>query len=127
MTSLPGMTIGRLVSVCGAIGVSTSASTRGMHDRPAGRQVVGRRSGGAGDDQAVGLDLRHEPVPTDTDSSMIRDSAALVNTTSLSTMRESKRSRVAVRVGGEHRALVEGRGAVEDRSSDGRARRCASR
>jgi hypothetical protein len=33
------------------------------------------------------------PVLTETDSSMMRESAALPNTTSFSTMRESKRSR----------------------------------
>ena len=74
--TLPGMTIGRLVSVCGAIGVSTRHPPR-VDDRAAGREVVCRRAGRAGDDQPSAFTSITSSLPTDTDSSMIRDSAAL--------------------------------------------------
>ena len=37
-----------------------------VHDRPAGREVVGGRAGGARDDQAVGADAHHgwSPIAT---------------------------------------------------------------
>ena len=56
------MTIGRLVSVCGAIGVMHQRVDARLHDRTAGGQVVGGRSGRRRDDQAVGLDARDELV-----------------------------------------------------------------
>ena len=54
-------TSGRLVSVCGQIGVSTIASQVRRQDRPAGRQRVGGRAGRRRDDHAVGLVGRDRP------------------------------------------------------------------
>ena len=73
-----GITTGRLVSMCGAIGVSSDRVDGGMDDRSARREVVGGRSGRARDDQAVGAHAHDRLVadrrPT---SSMMRDSAPL--------------------------------------------------
>ena len=49
-----GTAIGRCVSACGATGTSANAGTCGCEDRAAGRQRVGGRAGGRGDDDAVG-------------------------------------------------------------------------
>ena len=77
MRAVAGSTSGRFVSVCGAIGVSTSASTRRMHDRAAGRQVVGGRSGRRRDDQTVGLHVTDElAVDVDVDLDHARQRAA---------------------------------------------------
>ena len=45
-------------SVCGQIGVMTIAGTRRVEDRPARREVVGRRAGRRRHDDAVGAELR---------------------------------------------------------------------
>ena len=72
--------------MCGQIGVSTTAGSVGWRIGPAGGEVVGGGAGGRGDDQAVGAEGGDEERrPRVTSSSMIRDSAALVITTSLRT------------------------------------------
>ena len=56
------MTIGRLVSVCGRDRRQDERVDARLHDRAAGREVVGGRAGRRRDDQAVGLHARHELV-----------------------------------------------------------------
>ena len=81
------------MSVCGAIGVSTSASTRGCTIGPPAARLYAVEPVALAMIRPSALTLVTSPLLTETDSSMMRDSAALVNTTSFSTMRESKCSR----------------------------------
>ncbi len=55
MTLVSGTSTGRLVSMCGQIGVRQMAGTEGKNDRAAGGERIGGGAGGRGDDQAVGL------------------------------------------------------------------------
>ena len=84
--------MGRLVRVCGAIGVSTSASTRGWTIGPPAARLYAVEPVAVATIRPSALTLVTRLSPTEMLSSMIRDSAALVNTTSLSTTRESKHS-----------------------------------
>ncbi len=83
------MTTGRLVSVCGAIGVSSSASTDGCTISPPAARLY------AVDPVALAMmrpsaltQVTKRPL-TETDNSIMRDRAPLVNTTSFSTTRVS--------------------------------------
>ena len=62
MVDPPGITIGRLPSVCGRDRRDEQRVDAGVHDGAAGREVVGGRARGARDDQPVGLDVGHEVV-----------------------------------------------------------------
>ena len=55
MTLVSGTSTGRLVSMCGQIGVMQMRGHGGEDDRAAGGERVRRGAGGRGDDQAVGL------------------------------------------------------------------------
>ena len=55
ITLVSGTSTGRLVSMCGQMGVRQMAGTDGKDDRAAGGERIGRGAGGRGDDQAVGL------------------------------------------------------------------------
>ena len=81
----PGITIGRFVSVCGAIGVSSIASTDGMHDRSTGGEIVGGGPVGLATIKPSARIVITGRSSTTTPISMIRDSAPLVMTMSLRT------------------------------------------
>ena len=53
---------GRLVSMCGQIGVIASAATRRKHDGAAGGERIRGGSGGRRDDQSVGFVDAHEVI-----------------------------------------------------------------
>ena len=58
--AVSGITSGRLVSVCGQIGVITNAETMRIHNRPARRKRIGRRTRRRRHDQSVGLVVAHK-------------------------------------------------------------------
>ena len=51
---------GRLVSICGQMGVMASAATRRKNNGAAGRKRIRGGAGGRGDDQSIGLVDAHE-------------------------------------------------------------------
>lgn len=90
MTPRPATTSGRFVSTCGAIGVTSSPSTSGCTTGPPAARLY------AVDPLALEM-MTPSPLigarawpSIDTATPIIRESAALLNTTSLNTRRDSK-------------------------------------
>ena len=105
MRELPGITIGRLPSECGAIGVSSSASTLGCTIGPPAARLYAVDPVGLARIKPSALTSRHERgrprTPTARSSARSR---AFVTTTSFSTMCVARtESRRAMRVRAQHR------------------------
>src|SRR5919197_4353684 len=81
-----GITIGRFVKVCGAIGVSSSASSVGCTIGPPAARLYAVDPVGVATIRPSALTRVTNSLPIDTDRSIIRDLAAFVMTTSFSAM-----------------------------------------
>ncbi len=81
-----GMTIGRLVSVCGAIGVTITASTLGRTIGPPAARLYAVDPVGVATIRPSAFTRVTNSSPIHTDKSIIRERAPLVMTTSFSTM-----------------------------------------
>ena len=82
-----GMTTGRLVSVCGAIGLSTSALTAGCTMGPPADRLYAVDPVGLAMMSPSALKRATKSPPTATENSTIRDREPPVTATSLSTLR----------------------------------------
>ena len=108
----PGTTTGRLVSVCGAMGVIVSPSTRGCRMGPPAERLYAVVPVGLAMMRPSALTRIMNSPSTETDSSMMRESAPCVTTTSLSTTRSTSRRAPGVDANVQHHALFDLRRAV---------------